>query len=964
MATSPDVKSIFGKALELATPAERTAYLEQACVDDDALRGEVEGLLAALEKAGPFMDHPAAAAPDTPVSSSGEEAVGIVIGPYKLSHKLGEGGMGVVYLAEQEHPVKRRVALKVIKAGMDSHQVIARFERERQALELMDHPNIAQVLDAGTTDGESGRLGAGRPYVAMELVAGIPITRFCDEQRLTLRERLELFIPVCHAVQHAHQKGIIHRDLKPSNVLITLYDGRPVPKVIDFGVAKAIGGTMSERALFTEAGVLIGTPEYMAPEQADLNNLDIDTRADIYSLGVILYELLAGAPPFTSRQLRDAGFLEMLRLVREVEPPKPSTRLSSCEELPSIAATRKIEPRTLTKLITGELDWIVMRCLEKDRGRRYESASSFAQDIQRYLNDEPVLAGPPSAAYRLRKYARKHRSALATMGAFAALLVAATISSIALASWALWERDHAEVQMQSAEANFKRALEAVDTMLTRVGEVELSHVPQMEPVRRDLLQDALRFYQEFLREKGDNPVVRSEAARAYRRVGQIEFMLGQRDEAEEAYGQAVGLLEELAAESRGDPSFLNELAGVHNDRGKLYHSTQRWPQAEASLQQSVALLEKLEREHPTFLKHRHTLAGTHNNLVGLYRQMGRLEQAETAFLKCKTLSETLLADDPKDLKALDFLAGCHQNVALVFGAQGNTARAEEACRKALDLYEQLVQDDPEAVAHRKRLAGTHNNLGLFYARQGQHDQAESAYQQAIAHKEAILRDHPKVVAFIVDLAGSYGNMATEVRRRSPDEALEWAARAIGLLEPVLQKDPRYVEARMCLFDSLMGRAYALRRLERREDAAEEWRRVVEISEGQPHINMRLYRLFALAFLAEHAKATAEIEILLAEGHAQGRNLFLFAQVHALSSAAAVGDMQLDPALRQELVDKYGGRAVELLHQAQAAGYFREPSQLARLKQHENLDAIRSRPDFQRLLMELEGQKAGTQSAHN
>src|SRR5262249_21221933 len=284
----------------------------------------------------------------------------------------------------------RKVALKVLKPGMDSRQVIARFEQERQALAVMDHPNIAKVLDAGTTD-------TGRPYFVMELVKGIAITRFCDQERLTPKERLELFIPVCHAVQHAHQKGIIHRDLKPSNVLVTLYDGRPVPKVIDFGVAKATGRSLAERTLFTEAGMLVGTLEYMAPEQAAVDNLDIDTRADIYSLGVLLYELLTGSPPFTGKQLRSAGYDGMMRMIRGVDPPKPSTKLSSSDELANIAANRKLEPKTLRKLVTGELDWIAMKCLEKERGRRYETANGLAMDVQRYLDDELVLAGPPSA---------------------------------------------------------------------------------------------------------------------------------------------------------------------------------------------------------------------------------------------------------------------------------------------------------------------------------------------------------------------------------------------------------------------------------------------------------------------------------------------------------------------------------------------------------------------------------------
>jgi WD40 repeat protein len=344
------------------------------------------------------------------------EGIGSRIGPYKLLQKLGEGGMGSVYVAEQEHPVTRRVAVKIIKAGMDSAQVIARFEQERQALALMDHPNIAKVLDAGTTN-------TSRPFFVMELVKGIPITKFCDHEHLTPRERLELFIPVCHAVQHAHQKGIIHRDLKPSNVIIALYDGKPVPKVIDFGVSKATSQKLTERTLFTEVGQMVGTLEYMAPEQAELNNLDIDTRADIYALGVILYELLTGGPPFTGQELRSVAFTQMLRMIREVEPQKPSTKLSSSEQLASIAAKRKLEPAKLTKLVSGDLDWIVMKALEKDRSRRYDTANALALEIQRFLHDEPVLARPPGAGYRLRKFVRRHpaSTALALVSSVAAL---------------------------------------------------------------------------------------------------------------------------------------------------------------------------------------------------------------------------------------------------------------------------------------------------------------------------------------------------------------------------------------------------------------------------------------------------------------------------------------------------------------------------------------------------------------
>src|SRR5215475_11720414 len=317
--------------------------------------------------------------------------------------------MGAVWMAEQQEPVRRRVAVKLIRAGLDSGQAVARFEAERQALALMNHPNIAQVLDGGTT-------ADGRPYLVMELIKGTPITRYCDEHRLTLRQRLELFLPVCQALQHAHQKGIIHRDIKPSNVLAALYDGKPVPKVIDFGVAKAAGQSLTEKTLLTDFGAIVGTPEYMSPEQAEVNNQDIDTRSDIYSLGVLLYELLTGSTPVTRQRIKEAALLEVLRVIREEEPPKPSTRLSSTDELPSVAANRGLEPKRLTGLVRGELDWIVMKALEKDRGRRYETAAALAADVQRYLDDEPVLACPPSAMYRLRKFARRHRSALAGAG--------------------------------------------------------------------------------------------------------------------------------------------------------------------------------------------------------------------------------------------------------------------------------------------------------------------------------------------------------------------------------------------------------------------------------------------------------------------------------------------------------------------------------------------------------------------
>ena len=429
----PDLRSIFADALERPAGLPRDAYLDEACRGEDALRLRIEALLRAHEGIGDFLASPPTDAQGpppwvgAPTQPSPAEGPGQWVGPYKLLQQIGDGGMGVVFMAEQERPVRRKVALKVIKAGMDSAQVVARFEAERQALALMDHPNIARVLDAGTTD-------SGRPFFVMELVKGVPITEYCDEARLSPKERLELFIPVCQAIQHAHQKGIVHRDVKPTNVLVTLYDGAAVPKVIDFGVAKAIEQRLTERTLFTQFGAIVGTPEYMSPEQAGTSAVDVDTRSDIYTLGVLLYELLTGTTPLERESLRQAGFAEILRRIREEEPPRPSTRLSgSGDRLASLSAVRHTEPARLTRLVRGDLDWIVMRALEKDRARRYETATGFAKDVRRYLDGDAVEAGPPSARYRLGKFARKHRAALATAAAFALLLVAATAVSAVLA---------------------------------------------------------------------------------------------------------------------------------------------------------------------------------------------------------------------------------------------------------------------------------------------------------------------------------------------------------------------------------------------------------------------------------------------------------------------------------------------------------------------------------------------------
>ena len=414
---SVDVKSIFTDALDKTDSSERAAYLDSVCGSDKVLREEVESLLTSYEQVDGLLPSPELDTGITQDSSGILEGSGIEIGRYKLLEKIGEGGFGVVYMADQTRPISRRVALKIIKLGMDTKEIIARFEAERQALAMMEHPNIAKVFDAGATE-------TGRPYFVMELVKGIPLTEYCDNNNLDTQQRLELFIDVCKAVQHAHQKGIIHRDLKPSNVMITLHDGKPVPKVIDFGIAKATGQRLTEKTLFTRFAQMIGTPEYMSPEQAEFSGLDIDTRSDIYSLGVLLYELLTGVTPFDGKKLREAGYVEMQRIIREQEPIKPSTKLSTLgETLTDVARHRKVAPEALRKLIRVDLDWIVMKTLEKDRTHRYETAHALAEDIERHLRHEPIAAAPPGTVYRIRKFLRRHRAKVVMCSAAAVIVV-------------------------------------------------------------------------------------------------------------------------------------------------------------------------------------------------------------------------------------------------------------------------------------------------------------------------------------------------------------------------------------------------------------------------------------------------------------------------------------------------------------------------------------------------------------
>lgn len=768
---------------------ERRDALERACAGDLALRTAVEQLLnapPALAPQVPFRDGAAtfvlggtADVASTPWPSP-DALVDTWVGPYKLLQTIGEGGFGTVYLAEQRKPVQRRVALKIIKLGMDTRQVIARFEAERQALAMMDHPNIARVFDAGATV-------QGRPFFVMELVHGDPITDYCDRNAVPMEQRLELFVLVCQAVQHAHQKGIIHRDIKPSNVLVTLVDGRAVPKIIDFGVAKATSVSLTDKTLFTELHQAIGTPEYMSPEQAEMTGIDIDTRADIYSLGVLLYELLTGTTPFGSRQLRAAGFGEMQRIIREVEPPTPSSRVSEAKDtLADVASRRHLDAARLPGALRGDLDWIVMRCLEKDRTRRYDTADRLAMDITGHLSGEPVTAAPPSRAYRLRKFVARNRAAVLTVSTIAVLLVAGIGGTTVGFVRAEAGRREAEVQRRNAETQKDTAEE-----MLRVLRDMLEGVQAQVAQGRDttLMREILDRTRERI-EKGEfkaRPLVELSLRNA---IGVTYLDLNDFDTSLAVLSGALRIAREQPANATDDlAETLSRLGGALADAGRLAESVpflrealairrhmfkgDNEPTASAlndlatTLEQfgQPAEAEPLHRE-ALAMKRRlnpgdaETVASSITNLAYLLQRTGRLKEAEALYREALAMRQRLYKGKHP------LVTVTMNNLAILLGLMGRSAEAEQLYRDSLAIRRELYRSDHEMVAN--GIA----NLAFAVTVAGRAAEAEAMFREALEMRRRLFKgaDHSSLVV-------NLDNLGTTVRLQGRAAEAEALARA-------------------------------------------------------------------------------------------------------------------------------------------------------------------------------------------
>jgi serine/threonine protein kinase len=991
--------------------ADRGAYLTRECGGDHELRSQVEALLGALAASvGATPDPATGAYAPAPEDDAGTgqylAAMAMVIaGRYVLEKMIGEGGMGEVWIAKQTEPVKRNVAIKLIKSGMDSKAVLARFEQERQALAMMDHPNIARVLDGGMThEPGTGRgasaSGPGRPFFVMELVNGLPLNRFCDDMKLTPRQRLELFVPICQAVQHAHQKGIIHRDLKPSNILVTLIDGRPVPKVIDFGVAKAISGRITDTPMDTQFGAVIGTFEYMAPEQAGFAGHDVDTRADVYSLGVILYELLTGLRPHDAKRLRKAALNEVIRVIQEVEPSKPSTRLSTDEALPSVAATRQIEPRRLMAMLRGELDWVVMKCLEKQRERRYETANALARDVQRYLANEAVEARPPSTGYRLSKFLRRNRGPVIA----AVLLLISLLGGMVGTFWGLlqarWQTtraiqaaDDKEVaraneaeQRALAEQAHKQAYEALRSFTDEVMGKVLGGRTQLTDNEKAILRSAQKQWEVFAQSKGNSAEARAIRADGAENLALVQRTLGMYPDVEANHRLALELRTSLAAEHPDVERYRATAARSHQNLGSALRENGKTLQAEDQFRHAVEAFEKLCGEFPNNAEYRRRMADSLVSLGNSMRDQGKWEATEREYRRALAIQEKLAADAPDKIEYQHAVARSHWALAFVKRRVNQFAESEAHYRLALATYQALVQREPAKLDYRRDQGSLHRELGAMLSDNKKPDLGVKEFPPAIDILGKLVAEFPSVPVYRNELARCHRDFGRvqamlknrdEARRQlqlaetmferlieanpaalpyqadigltlcfrgeleadtvTPEKGLVDFDKAIQVLTSAHVRDAKHILIRNSLAKAHAARAALLNKLSRHAEAIRNWDAAVELA---PPDRLREYRVQRAESNVRSGRldaAIAEADALNMEPCDNAEQWFSLARLFAL-----IGGKRPD----------YVDPALTMLRQAVTAGF----KDSARLTVNADFDALRRHDDFKKLLAELETRK--------
>jgi eukaryotic-like serine/threonine-protein kinase len=797
---------ILISVLQIADTAEREKYLERVYQGDAVKIAAIQRILS-LEKilAQPNLTDKRstdghAATQDFSAKQSFETMSSFEVpqtyGPYRLIEEIGFGGMGSVWRAEQSEPIRREVALKIIKAGMDTKAVIARFENERQALAMMDHPNIAKVLDAGVTP-------TGQPFFVMELVKGLPLTKFADEAKLTTNERLELFVLICNAIQHAHQKGIVHRDLKPANILVTSIDGRPVPKVIDFGVAKAIGGNLLDESIETQFGAVIGTLEYMSPEQAGYAGVDIDTRADIYSLGVVLYELLTGLRPIDRTRLKAAGIGEMIRVIKEDEPSKPSTRLSTNEALPSLAATRRIDPRKLTALLKGELDWVIMKCLEKSRDRRYETANGLGRDIQRFLAGETIEARPASTSYRLSKFVRRNKGLVIATSLVTLTLLAGILGTSLGMLEANHQRNRAEEKAEEADkarieetqqrllaqtAN-QQALDALESFTSGLMKDLLGSRAEINAVERKVLIDALKQWETFANSKGDSIEAQKMRAQGANNLALIQFRLGMMQEAVESDQRAVDISKNLFDNHPDDKEFQKRLAINYHHLGRSLQETGRRADAAVNFQNAVELFTTLSDHDPTDNDARSRLARAWISVGHVRRDLGNYDDSVAAYSQALEVQQELIDRDPENDSLRDSKAGCLWALATVSFQQRQNDKTSTYYQQAIAEFESLAAKNPNDKERAFALAKLNSEYGVTLSDFQQDDASIIYLEKALEIQRQLADAFPSIENYSYELARTLRNTANTLRYlKRLDESADCIKQSVEVFTRLTEKN--------------------------------------------------------------------------------------------------------------------------------------------------------------------------------